>query len=398
MMTLHCILFYFLISYCVGIREDYFIDHEEQSSKEQSEDTTSSMYLKYLHKLQGNATNSSLGNVTLLLKESTRSKKEDDDDDYYDTDDNLINTEIAVGKRIYKGEYTEDDAKGRNKSKSNTSFDIFQDYVYRYDEPLARQVLRHEPYLEDFKTNETLDVVNSTDVIDETTEKLLIDFYNLQPAGSKLIIEEKSHFSNIYQNFPGNNIWYVPENLPCWELPILYGELGESRRRNVFLTFGGRLKNVIEKVQTEKLAPKKLNIPVSQTVNKWCAAEPCYGDHTLCLFPEPTNSKLCMSDYEVRIPTMVARIGLVNTVNSMRNRVATGVADLYKHLPTAADMNEMIYDFDLQAMSQAWLHQCLPGPSACSSLEGNYVSQLECTKYTEHCCANAYRIETGTTW
>lgn len=285
-------------------------------------------------------------------------------------------------------------------SKANTLRNILKDYVNDYDVPTtaAYTILRGNELGTETQTvfgfNKIVIIKNVTED-DINSEKMSIDFYNLIPASSV-----NNDFGDNFSAFNLlNNVWYVPENYPCWELPILYGELGKSMlATDVFLVYPGNLKNVIETEEELSQPSRSLYIPVSQTMNKWCAAGPCYGDHTLCLFSDKTNSKLCRRGYTVSTPTMIEQIGLVNTVNSMRNRIANGETDIYKHLPKAADMNQLIYDFDLESMAEAWLHQCLPGPAACSALDGNYVTQLECTKHAKHCCIDSYKTEKASKW
>ncbi|XP_028157270.1 uncharacterized protein LOC114350605 [Ostrinia furnacalis] len=190
-------------------------------------------------------------------------------------------------------------------------------------------------------------------------------------------------------------MWYVPEKYPCWQLPILYGELGRRKKTsNIFLVKGGDLKNVNipdkDKLRKYMLKP---DVPTVSSLNKWCSVEPCYGDHTLCLFTENHVSKVCDENYRVHKPTILEHIAIVNTVNAMRNRIANGAADEYPQLPAAKNMKQIIYDYDLEKMAAAWLRQCLPGPPPCSALDERYVSQLECTKYADECCVNSYKID-----
>ncbi|CAH0595338.1 unnamed protein product [Chrysodeixis includens] len=285
-------------------------------------------------------------------------------------------------------------------SKKKLLFDVSQDYVYNYEDPQnAPQVLRDKN--ESIESQTEIDfnkivILKNVKSENENNEKVSIDFYNLVPAVSvnKDIEDTFSNYSVL-----DNNVWYVPETTQCWELPMLYGELGQAKKSGeVFLMYSGELKNVVETKEEPSQPSRPLYIPVAQTVNKWCAAGPCYGDHTLCLFSDKINSPLCREGYVVSTPTMIEQIGLVNTVNSMRNRIANGETEFYAHLPTAADMNQLIYDLDLESMAAAWLHQCLPGPASCSALEGNYVTQLECTKYARNCCIDSFKTEKASKW
>ncbi|CAH0713749.1 unnamed protein product, partial [Brenthis ino] len=206
-------------------------------------------------------------------------------------------------------------------------------------------------------------------------------FYNLEPAIAKINIKTK------YNKSLDNNIWYVPQEFPCWELPIIYGELGERKKKSdVFLIYGGKLVNVIDHWTKKETAYKAGDPPMSHVSNKWCGVQPCYGDHTLCLFPNNDNSNICHKKYKVHVPTILDHITITNTINSMRNRVAHRLVNKYSHLPTAANMKQINYDYDLEKIAEAWLRQCLPGAAPCSAIDGQIVSQLECSKYMQYCC------------
>lgn len=287
-------------------------------------------------------------------------------------------------------------------SKKKLLHDVSKDYVYNYEDSQSAtlKVLRDKndsiESQTEFDFNKIVILKNSKTENENTRDKVSIDFYNLVPAVS-VNKDNDDTFSNY--SALDNNVWYVPETTQCWELPMLHGELGNAKKTGeVFLMYSGELRNVIESNNEPSQPSRPLYIPISQTMNKWCAAGPCYGDHTLCLFSDRSNSQLCLSGYVVSTPSMIEQIGLVNTVNSMRNRIANGETDLYPHLPKAADMNQLIYDFDLESMAAAWLHQCLPGPASCSALEGNYVTQLECTKYARHCCIDSFKSEKASKW
>ncbi|XP_014371988.2 uncharacterized protein LOC106721540 [Papilio machaon] len=221
----------------------------------------------------------------------------------------------------------------------------------------------------------------------------LLDYYTLEPAAAYVYMEEDDKYAE-----ENGSVWYVPQDIPCWELPILYGELGyKEQMSDVFSIHRSYLKNVLRQNKMKKVSRKDGFSPGTQMFNKWCGIEPCYGDHTLCLFPDKTISIFCEKGYTVKTPTISEQIALVNTVNSMRNRIAAGESIRYSHLPQAANMMQITYDFDLEKMAQAWLSQCLPGPAPCSALEGNYVSELECMKYMQKCCLNSYKTDTNCT-
>ncbi|CAK1541624.1 unnamed protein product [Leptosia nina] len=263
-------------------------------------------------------------------------------------------------------------------SNQTPEFNFFKDYVYIYDDDESK-ILRQD--------NVSKQIQKETPVNDTAHVKLKdhsVQFYNLEPAVDR----------DIFKEYPNDtddeSVWYVPENYPCWELPLLYGELGQRKKKSeVFLILGGRLRNVVEPDYNET-SFKSQNSQRDQIVtNRWCGVLPCYGDHTLCLFPDDSLSKLCEKGYTVEVPSILDQIALVNTINSMRNRVASRESDRYYHLPSAANMKEINYDYDLQKVSEAWLRQCLPGPAPCSALEGNSVSHLECTKYADFCCVKS---------
>ncbi|XP_022832004.1 uncharacterized protein LOC111360335 [Spodoptera litura] len=314
------------------------------------------------------------------------------------TDQNVLDSDpeqIEIGHDPAVLRLGNDPEPGLDTKINKTMNDIFEEYGQQSDSEesgTAHPVLRDQDKTTENQLNTESDAILIKNATEEEsdTEKLPIDFYNLIPASSVLNdTDSKFRTFNIHEN-----VWYVPENCPCWELPILYAESGQiMSNTDVFLMYQGILKNVEEKLEKSKTPSKPLYVPVSQNMNKWCAVGPCYGDHTLCLFPERINSKLCRNGYVVSTPTMIEQIGLVNTVNSMRNRVANGETGQYKHLPKAADMNQIIYDLDLESMAVNWLHQCLPGPAACSALDENYVTQLECTKHARHCCIDSFKSE-----
>ncbi|CAG9559104.1 unnamed protein product [Danaus chrysippus] len=210
-------------------------------------------------------------------------------------------------------------------------------------------------------------------------------FYNLEPAADKDLLKGQNK-----RNF--TNIWYVPQDLPCWELPLVYGELGERKDKSkVFLTYNGKLINVYDPWIEARPKFKVTDAPISHFVNKWCGVQPCFGDHTLCLFPNKDISNVCDKGYTVKTPNILDQSNIINTINTMRNRIANGLSIKYAHLPTAANMKQIIYDYDLQKISEAWLRQCLPGAAPCSALDGKSVTQLECTKYSKFCCLKYFK-------
>ncbi|KPI98928.1 Venom allergen 3 [Papilio xuthus] len=290
-----------------------------------------------------------------------------------------------------------------NNFSSKPILDIFNEYEYIYDDeryqtrygefmpkekevPLSGQKENPRIY---YSTNDTRKMKkNKSNLV----KLKLLDYYTLEPAAAYVHIEDDKYTQE------NGSVWYVPQDIPCWELPVLYGELGRKEKiSEVFSIHRGYLKNVLRQNKIKKESRKNGYTLGTQMFNKWCGIEPCYGDHTLCLFPDKTISIFCEKGYTVKTPTISEQIALVNTVNSMRNRIAAGESIRYSHLPQAANMMQITYDFDLEKMAQAWLSQCLPGPAPCSALEGNYVSELECMKYMQKCCLNSYNTDTNCT-
>lgn len=282
-----------------------------------------------------------------------------------------------------------------NNFSSKPILDIFNEYEYIYDD--EKYQMRNGEFVTEekkegrnpriyYSRNDTRKMKkNKSDIV----KLKLLDYYTLEPAAAYVTLKDDKYIE------ANGSIWYVPQDIPCWELPILYGELGHKEQiSDVFSIHRGYLKNVLHHNKKNKISRKDGYSPGTQMFNKWCGIEPCYGDHTLCLFPDKTISIFCEKGYTVKTPTISEQIALVNTVNSMRNRIASGESIRYSHLPQAANMMQITYDFDLEKMAQAWLSQCLPGPAPCSALEGNYVSELECMKYMQKCCLNSYNTDT----
>lgn len=71
-----------------------------------------------------------------------------------------------------------------------------------------------------------------------TKKTKYIELYNLSPAVDAFKLR-----------WPVNKTvvsWYVPETYPCWELPLLYGEITKKNSSQVFTTFPLYLRNVID--------------------------------------------------------------------------------------------------------------------------------------------------------
>ncbi|XP_046964117.1 uncharacterized protein LOC124533006 [Vanessa cardui] len=252
------------------------------------------------------------------------------------------------------------------------------------------KTLKEYDYKNDYEEDvyQMLRLQSSSDTVNTKSEKYM--YNNDTPNGRFFNLEPAVDFENslkISKNIADNNVWYVPQEFPCWELPILYGELGTKKKKSdVFLIYGGNLINVIDPWTTVQSKFKASDPLMSHSINKWCEVEPCYGDHTLCLFSNNGISNICDKNFKVLVPSILDQLTIISTINAMRNRVANGLAKRYTHLPTAANMKQITYDYDLEKMAEAWLSQCLPGAAPCSALDGNIVSQLECTKYMKYCC------------
>ncbi|XP_031764305.2 uncharacterized protein LOC116412852 [Galleria mellonella] len=265
---------------------------------------------------------------------------------------------------------------------SLSPFDVINNYQYDYSDDDTQLELPREDNVQR-SVNISVNISKTNDSQNNTNQKIYYaDFFNLKSAAETVNYNHKTSESNT---------WYVPEKYPCWELPVLYGKLRrKSNASDVFHLYAGKLRNVIDDEKQESSLSKSYGQPPFQTFyNKWCTVKPCYGDHTLCLFPHKTISKLCDAGYKVEKPTTIQQIAFVNTLNSMRNSVANGASQEYPHFPSAANMKQIIYDLDLERISEAWLRQCLPGPAPCSALNGNYITSLECTKSAEHCCIHS---------
>ncbi|XP_047032574.1 uncharacterized protein LOC124639322 [Helicoverpa zea] len=410
-MRLILVIFIYFIVECCGVGVDYYLGNGEAVSEENIENTTepkpvenvleertmrrTTMNTSLIGQIIKNTTETDYEKYDDLSEIEERMKEKSSEDKTAMQQDSLNRYDSAktgLGYDINALMRQTDNQVSKIKSIN----DILKEYRYRDDDPeTAKKMLRvHNTTVSKSKSQnadfKNIVIINNATQEDSDADKVSVDFYNLMPA-SGVNMEDDDPFTKFNAV---SNTWYVPENAKCWDLPILYGELGSPTfTSDVFMLYPGSLKNVKETEEEPSKPTRQLYIPVLQSMNKWCAAGPCYGDHTLCLFSDKENSKLCPDAYVVSTPSMIEQIGLVNTVNSMRNRIANGETDKYKHLPKAADMNQLIYDFDLETMAEAWLRQCLPGPASCSALEGDYVAQLECTKYAKHCCIDSFKSE-----
>lgn len=402
------LLFICMIVYCYGVSEDYYFAKQEPELANKTNYTKVPKTLKNIL-LTARRTDSNDSSKTAI--QNNDELNYESYNELSDIEDQMMNRTSKSKAHIGHNGFDNDSVGVRFSTYANLhqgvdyvsklkSFEeIIKDYAYHDDtagtaSPMLRDLNKTTATQTEYDFNKVI-LKNATRDKNES-ETLAVDVNNVIPVSSTINDDNEYIRSS---NVSNRDIWYVPENTPCWDLPILYGELGHtSRTSKVFVMYPGILNNVIEANEKSSKPSGHLYVSISQIANKWCSEGPCYGDHTMCLFSDKTNSKLCKNGYKVSTPTMVEQIGLVNTVNSMRNRVASGDSDIYNHLPTAADMNQLIYDFDLESMASAWLHQCLPGPAVCSALEGNYVTQLECTKFAKYCCINSFETERVSKW
>ncbi|KAJ2942800.1 hypothetical protein O0L34_g14987 [Tuta absoluta] len=237
-------------------------------------------------------------------------------------------------------------------------------------------------------------MINANSTIINTTvsdDFVNSDIFNLEPAVGQLSLTGYKLSASEREDA---NTWYVPEKYPCWELPLIYGQPEKIKDDSeIFLLYPIKLKNikmdadVNDDIQNESNQIVR-NVFQSNQYNKWCGIAPCFGDHTLCLYPTQEYSKICLAGYQVRVPIMPEKKALLMMLNSMRNRVAKGSQNYYPFLPPASNMQQITYDNDLEMMTRHWLRQCLPGPPPCQSLEYENVAQLECTKYINLCCTD----------
>lgn len=267
---------------------------------------------------------------------------------------------------------------------------VFFDYHYEYYEsdsskydPQCTKVHYSTPNYQPLVTNKTFDTFS--------------ELFNLESVAEHL------HFNITREQL--DETWYVVEDYPCWKLPLIFGEVDQSttqfdneplnRRSPVFQMYPKYLKNVVTTNDTtEKLKRRDNNIQYN--ANKWCRIAPCYGDHTMCLFPTRVPAGFCGRGYTVSVPPFSEQSAFIFSLNSIRNAVASGDKSHYHpqlpHVMGATNMKKILYDYELQLMAERWLLQCLPGPSPCCSLDDAFVTQLECTKLTTHCCTEKHVV------
>ncbi|KAI5634046.1 cysteine-rich secretory protein family domain-containing protein [Phthorimaea operculella] len=286
-----------------------------------------------------------------------------------------------------------------NKTMRELPLDMFLDYNYlNYDMDIKRRnksktkntsttkpALRYQTPITKLNAKLKINADSSNTTVTDDFE-YYDDVHNLDPAAGQLSL---GSYKLSMKEHEDRNIWYTPEKYPCWELPLIYGQPEKMKDTSeIFLLHPLKLKNikVDDDDDNDNHNKSEETIIEGSEYNNWCGIPPCYGDHTLCLYPSKKYSKICLQGYVVREPVMAEQKALLMKLNSMRNRVAKGSQEEYPFLPPASNMQQITYDYDLERMTRRWLRQCLPGPPPCQSLGTETVTQLECTKYINLCC------------
>lgn len=297
--------------------------------------------------------------------------------------DNLTTNKDFRSELNYDYEHDTTYSVSSNSVSTSSMFPLFEEYFYEEDNDsillrskdltVLKQIVSHKP---NRQLNETNYYPN---------------FLNLKPKIGKvnLIRYQKLSYQELEKT---KKVWYVPYKFYCsLKSPLMSGSLERKRTTDIFQIHENSLTNV-KMAANEITFIKPTNLHKGEKFNAWCTISPCYGDHTLCLFQGTSYSKLCDESYVVKIPKTYEQVLIINIVNSMRSSVATQQSERYKHLLPAADMNQIMYDLDLQEMAQVWLHQCVPGPAPCVALNNEFVAQLECTKYASKCCLYSHNL------
>ncbi|XP_061723037.1 uncharacterized protein LOC133529350 [Cydia pomonella] len=364
---------------CYNVDLDYYIDDNKDRSNNEKDDLIDTRRI-------GNEPKMSLddGDIKIL---TTLSRGEEN------TDINSTTSSEEPPEVSVYDNYSYYDTASRASQYPLTN--IFDEYEYEYaddDNNLDDSATETSDYADTTTSKEEKNNITNTS---KTLTQFLAplgkirntDLYHMVPAVTKLKIKKyPGKLNKLYAETDDNdNIWYVPEEYPCWELPILFGRFKtRAKYSDIFVLKGGTLDGISLEPETEiKFTPRRRN---DDSGNKWCDQGPCYGDHTLCTFPNDTISRICDTAYKVKKLSVYEQVVVLNTINTMRNRVAMGTAEVYPKLPTAANMQQVMYDMDLARISNRWLRQCLPGPAACSSIKDKLVTQLECKKCLRNCC------------
>lgn len=325
------------------------------------------------------------------------------DTDYYDNT-KITRSSNSTTDESYYNDNTTDNGENKRKYANNSEIvttttislrpeQVFFEYHYDYS---AYDSPNYVPLDENTRVWRTTS--KYLGAVTNKTFDTFSELFNLEAVAENL------NFNSTHVT--SQETWYVIEDYPCWELPLIYGEIDRTvthqlqfgnlnRRSPVFQMYPKYLKNVIVTNDTvDEQGEKDDNIQYN--VNKWCRIAPCYGDHTMCLFPKNVKAGFCGRGYTVSVPPVNEQTAFVSSLNSIRNAVASG--DKSYHHPQiprvkgATNMKKILYDYELQLMAERWLLQCLPGPSPCCSLDNTFVTQLECTKLTEHCCMEKHVV------
>lgn len=326
------------------------------------------------------------------------------DTEDYDDDSKITRNSNNTTDENYNNENTTDNSQNKtflpNNSQTETTTreslrpeQIFFEYHYDYSESDSPNYVPR-----DGDTTPSHSTSKYPPLVTNKTFDIFSDLFNLES------VAENVHFNLTHP--PSHNTWYVIEDYPCWDLPLIYGEIDQTvlsqfeygnlkRRSSVFQMYPKYLKNVIISNETMEDPPER-DENIQYNVNKWCRIAPCYGDHTMCLFPRRVTAGFCGRGYTVSVPPVHEQTAFIFSLNSIRNAVASGDKSQHHpqipHVVGATNMKKILYDYELQLMAERWLLQCLPGPSHCCSLDNAFVTQLECTKLTDHCCMEKHVV------
>lgn len=375
-----------------GIDSDYFdIDGQEENRKEVTHPISQEQVLNY-----GQHYSVESENQTQIF---TNDYYEDPDD--YEIvinkseDDNLQNvshlrrqndnetrSEITKQTEQDKDYYNNTTTENYKKPMTKQTFinPLYDEYEDSYTSTL--KLFRHQSHT-------SIRRVNNFQETSEQQPNLLNKFYDvkpktIRPSKKRLNYENKQNSEGL------RKVWYILEEHSCeLDSPLIYGSVPAQDGNNIFKIHNEGIVNISISAET----PQRSRKPAVSLypVNRWCNMPPCYADHTLCQYNDNKYSSLCEPKYYVHVLSPHERGMMVNMMNSMRNRVASGLVKKYKHLPTAANMNQLLYDIDLENMALSWLFQCKPGPAPCVAMDGP-VSQLECTKRVQNCCYGRNRL------
>lgn len=322
------------------------------------------------------------------------------DTDYYDESKITRNSDLTTEENFFYNSTADHNQNGTiyNYSQIGTTTkralrpeQVFFEYHYDYYESDSSSYVPHDRY------TKTLTSTSKYPGVTNKTFDTFSELFNLESVAENL------HFNSSHPTLPES--WYVIEDYPCWKLPLVFGEIelfdseneyeALKTRSPVFQMYPKYLKNVIHGNDTVE-EPIQRDYNIQYNVNKWCRIAPCYGDHTMCLFPKRVTAGFCGRRYTVSVPPINEQIAFIFSLNSIRNAVASGDKSPYHpqipHVRGATNMRKILYDYELQLMAERWLLQCLPGPSPCCSLDNAFVTQLECTKLTQYCCTDKHVV------